>query len=776
MPSKQIHQLDPAGTLSPEDLIVVSTSGTQLTRKAALADLPYRRSDAGASLRTVGDRLDEWVSVRDFGAVGDGVADDSAAFQAAVDAHRAIWIPEGTYRLATPVQVPPQRTIRGVGRDGVVIVAEGSHAFLFHRNEPPYRVDPAAATDWCRSRLSDVTIRMSRGGIRVFGHEFRASDLVFSGGSAPLGGDDPDGWCIDMVDANECSISGINAGYGGGQQILSANGLRWRAASAGVNYGDSLVQECSIKLGAANTVGVLLDGAQASATSVINNMILQRVQINAPQAGGGTTPLPGTVGIRLRNCARILLVLCDVEAAEVGFEEYSESAGTAGQNSAITYVLCQTHNIPDPANRYRDSNASFPLSCTKRSFVGCNFMGPVPTGNALGDGGVVGDTGLVAREIGGVNKFEEVAWQIRAREKGQTILTAPYKGAAQTDYDSHPAVDTPYHGLLFDITSREAATITRTVANGVVSPDDGVTPLQDVRLKLGNGEGDPRGELARVEIGDPLLLLPRTTAPSRPVEGLAVFAGGAGALPATGEQWLGKGWYLRLEDDPGSFTWVPVAVRRGSQPERERNADFTVARADFGKLHRVNHAAERTITIPAGLVNPGEGLRWFDVVKQGTGDVVFVAGAGVGLRLPKGKNRIRTQYQRVRVYVTGTNEVYIPDLFPDADENHFQRLHWTGGGFAIGASYLGKLVRVSSATPTFLEIPTGLVPPGVDSVTLRIQKTGPGDVEIRPGAGMTMLSPSGVVPYVITQQGKIVTVHVSSASDAQQPNHVYIED
>ncbi len=776
MPSKQIHELDLAGALSPDDLLVVSTAAARLTRKAAMSTLPYRRNDAGASLRTVSDRLEEWVSVRDFGAVGDGVADDSAAFQAAVDAHRAVWIPQGTYRLASPIEVPPQRTLRGAGRDGTVIVAEGSQAFVFHRNEVPYRVDAAAATDWCRSCLSDLTIRMSQGGIRVFGHGFRASDLVFSGGSAPLGGTDPEGWCIDMVDANECSISGINAGYGGGQQILSANGIRWRAATAGVNYGDSLLQECNIKLSAANTIGVLLDGAQASPTNVVNNMILQRVQVNAPQAGGGTTPLAGTTGIRLRNCARVLLMLCDVEAAEIGFEEYSESAGTAGQNSAITYVLCQTHNIPDPANRYRDSNAAFPLSCAKRSFIGCNFMGPVPTGNALGDGGVVGDTGLVAREISGVNKFEELAWQIRAREKGQPILTAPYKGTAQADYDSHPAVDAPYHGLLFDISSRELATITRTVANGAPSPDDGVTPLQNVRLKLGNGEGDARGELARVEIGDPLLLLPRSTAPSQPVEGLAVFAAAAGALPATGEQWLGKGWYLRLEDDPGTFTWVPVATRRGSQPERERNADFTISRADFGKLHRVNHAAQRTVTIPAGLVTPGEGLRWFDVIKQGTGDVVFAAGTGVTLLLPKGKDRIRTQYQRVRVYVTGADTVYIPDLFPDADENYFQRLHWTGGGFAISGSYLGKLVRVSNAAPTFLEIPTGLVPPGVDSVTLRMQKAGPGDVEIRPGLGMTMISPSGVVPYVIAQQGKIVTVHVTGSADPQQPDHVYIED
>ena len=45
--------------------------------------------------------------------------------------------------------------------------------------------------------------------------------------------------------------------------------------------------------------------------------------------------------------------------------------------------------------------------------------------------------------------------------------------------------------------------------NGIVGIN--VTPLVDVRLELGNGEGDARGELARVQVNDPLYLRPRTT-------------------------------------------------------------------------------------------------------------------------------------------------------------------------------------------------------------------------------------------------------------------------
>ena len=81
----------------------------------------FRQSNAagflpGATGRTVNAKLQEIVSVKDFGAVGDGVTDDAAAFQAAVDAFKpavlalptvskVIYVPVGTYIIDTPVQL-----------------------------------------------------------------------------------------------------------------------------------------------------------------------------------------------------------------------------------------------------------------------------------------------------------------------------------------------------------------------------------------------------------------------------------------------------------------------------------------------------------------------------------------------------------------------------------------------------------------------------------------------------------------------------------------------
>lgn len=82
--------------------------------------IPYTLA-VGQPERTVGDKLRESVSVKDFGAVGDGITNDTAAIQAAVDYVNAIGggeivFPTGVYR-ATGVRLYSYMTLRGPGHN-----------------------------------------------------------------------------------------------------------------------------------------------------------------------------------------------------------------------------------------------------------------------------------------------------------------------------------------------------------------------------------------------------------------------------------------------------------------------------------------------------------------------------------------------------------------------------------------------------------------------------------------------------------------------------------
>ena len=81
---------------------------------------------------TVEDKLSQTVSVKDFGAVGDGVTDDTVAIQAAVNAVGAIgggsvYFPAGTYKISNEI------TVNSIG---VVLIGASRWATLIRQHTP----------------------------------------------------------------------------------------------------------------------------------------------------------------------------------------------------------------------------------------------------------------------------------------------------------------------------------------------------------------------------------------------------------------------------------------------------------------------------------------------------------------------------------------------------------------------------------------------------------------------------------------------------------------
>ena len=95
---------------------------------------PIVTGASGDFTRTAQAKLDDFVSVKDFGALGDGSTADVTAIQRALDelycdtdkdderARRVLYFPAGDYRINASLKIPPFANIKGEGPGKTVIV------------------------------------------------------------------------------------------------------------------------------------------------------------------------------------------------------------------------------------------------------------------------------------------------------------------------------------------------------------------------------------------------------------------------------------------------------------------------------------------------------------------------------------------------------------------------------------------------------------------------------------------------------------------------------
>ena len=119
------------GTTSPSATFAVQGTGYFTgSLIAPSTGLTFLQGVSGATTRNVSDKLAETVSVKDFGAVGNGSTDDTTAVQNAINSasttNRTIYFPKGTY-LISGVRLPDTycANLRGDGMD-VTYITVGS--------------------------------------------------------------------------------------------------------------------------------------------------------------------------------------------------------------------------------------------------------------------------------------------------------------------------------------------------------------------------------------------------------------------------------------------------------------------------------------------------------------------------------------------------------------------------------------------------------------------------------------------------------------------------
>lgn len=136
----------------------------------------FTQAGAGAVPRSVNSKLRDVVSVKDFGAVGDGVTNDTAAIQTAIDSLPAsggtVYVPAGTYLVST-LNFPNQpKTVNfiGAGKYATILQMATAAGPVIRKVPTPGRIIGALFSDFqIRANANSDKTNLSHKGMLITG-------------------------------------------------------------------------------------------------------------------------------------------------------------------------------------------------------------------------------------------------------------------------------------------------------------------------------------------------------------------------------------------------------------------------------------------------------------------------------------------------------------------------------------------------------------------------------------------------------------------------------
>lgn len=150
IPAKSARANKALGFDADGNPVAVSLAGS-------MAQPSYTATGTGADMRTSHDKFSDMISVKDFGAVGDGLTDDTLAVQQALAAHNTVFVPEGTFLVTATITVGPGQALFGGGQASIIKASSDSFVTI----EIPAN----------RASIRNLRIENGLAGIKMFGRD-----------------------------------------------------------------------------------------------------------------------------------------------------------------------------------------------------------------------------------------------------------------------------------------------------------------------------------------------------------------------------------------------------------------------------------------------------------------------------------------------------------------------------------------------------------------------------------------------------------------------------
>lgn len=269
-----LQDIERADGLRAENTSLVNTSWplaasedaawTLLATSLGTTNGSFKANAPGASGRMVQAKLSEQVSVKDFGAVGNGIADDTAAFSSAVAyavilGGAIVYVPAGTYLISSPVIISGNGiSLKGTGALASVIKNSSATTDCLTVSGSRLFIEDIGLTASTASTGSGVVfssgvsyVTLSR--LRITGHKNGAIDTNAS----------------TRLIVRDCEI--ITTGIANSRGINLAGGI----AASGQGPVACLVSGCSVTCGAGGGYAIRFEFSNGvgSLCSASNNYI-----------------------------------------------------------------------------------------------------------------------------------------------------------------------------------------------------------------------------------------------------------------------------------------------------------------------------------------------------------------------------------------------------------------------------------------------------------------------------------------------------------------------